>query len=220
MEIEPLKDMGVDQAVSRLGTPYSTVAAEDRLVDRYAGRVPDLLLDIWRAVGFSGYADGLLWLCNPEDWKPAVDEWTYGLKLPFCDDWIPFTRTAFGKMTMWGTRTGRSLTIDSQNGLVIPIDQTENMADELDINLQILVAIDTDTELLGLWDEDGEDDKPMFRRVRKRLGGLDASTMYGCVPAVGLGGSFTPRGMGIVNAVDHVRFLSTVTQRQVMNWRF
>ncbi|MFI1238812.1 GAD-like domain-containing protein [Nocardia salmonicida] len=75
MEIEPLKDMGVDQAVSRLGTPYSTVAAEDRLVDRYAGRVPDLLLDIWRAVGFSGYADGLLWLCNPEDWKPAVDEW-------------------------------------------------------------------------------------------------------------------------------------------------
>ncbi|MFE6922455.1 GAD-like domain-containing protein [Nocardia sp. NPDC057663] len=220
MEIEPLNSVGLEQAISSLGSPYATVAAENSAIDGYAGRVPELLLDIWRTVGFSGYAEGLLWLCNPEEWQPAVDEWISGLKLPFHDDWIPFTRTAFGKLTMWGNRTGRSLTIDPQNGFIVPIDQSGNMADELDVKLQILVAIDTDAELLELWDEDGDDDKPMFRRVRKRLGGLDASTMYGCVPAVGLGGSFTPRGMEVVNAVDHVRFLSTVTQRQVMNWKF
>ncbi|MFD6393251.1 T6SS immunity protein Tdi1 domain-containing protein [Nocardia sp. NPDC060259] len=56
--------------------------------------------------------------------------------------------------------------------------------------------------------------------MRKKLGGLDVATMYGYVPAVGLGGSFMPGGREIVNAVDHVRFLSTVTPRQVMNWKF
>ncbi len=212
--------IGLEKALSSLGEPYEMIASDSDLIDRYVGRVPSILIDIWRTAGFSGYADGLLWLCNPEEWQSAVDDWVYGLDLPFYDDWIPFTRTAFGKMTMWGTGTGRSLTIDPQNGLVIPVDQTDSMTDELDIDLQILVAIDTDPELLDLWDEDGDDDKPMFRRVRKRLGGLNASTMYGCVPAVGLGGSFTPRGMGVVNAVDHVRFLSTVTERQVMNWKF
>ncbi|MGW6426794.1 GAD-like domain-containing protein [Nocardia sp. NPDC055053] len=217
MEVEPVSELGLERVVSRLGEPYAIVPAEDRVVDRYAAMVPDLLLDVWRAVGFSGYADGLLWLCNPEEWQPAVDEWVAGLRMPFHDEWVPFTRTAFGTMTMWGRETGKSLTIVPQSGFVIPVDRSKDMIEELDINLQILVALRSDVDML---DEDGDDDKPLFRRLRKKLGGLDAATMYGCVPAVGLGGSFTPRGMEIVNAIDHVRFLSTVTPRQVMNWKF
>ncbi|MFD3428597.1 GAD-like domain-containing protein [Nocardia fluminea] len=207
----------LEQVLERLGKPYAPVAAEDRVVDRYEGVVPDLLLDVWRTVGFSGFADGLLWLCNPEEWQPAVDEWISGVTLPFHDDWIPFTRTAFGGMSLWGKRTGQSLTIEPRNGFIVPIDQPEMMSSELNIDVQILVGLDPDTEML---DEDGDDGKPMLRRLHKRLGGLDSSTMYGCVPIPALGGSFTPRGMQVVNAVDHVRFLSTVMQRQVMNWKF
>ncbi|GAD82945.1 GAD-like domain-containing protein [Nocardia asteroides] len=57
--------------------------------------MPGLLLDIWREIGFPGYVDGLFWLCNPEEWQPAVDDWIEGLWLPFDDEWVPFTRTAF-----------------------------------------------------------------------------------------------------------------------------
>ncbi|MEV0079738.1 T6SS immunity protein Tdi1 domain-containing protein [Nocardia neocaledoniensis] len=120
-------------------------------------------------------------------------------------------------MSLWGKRTGQSLTIESRNGFIVPIDQPDMMCSQLNIDLQILVGLDPDVELL---DEEGDDNKPMLRRLRNRLGGLDSSTMYGCVPIPELGGSFTPRGMQIVNAVDHVRFLSTVTPRQVMNWKF
>ncbi|MFC9967978.1 GAD-like domain-containing protein [Nocardia ignorata] len=217
MEIESVNDIGLDEVLARLGSPYFSIEAEDRIVEKYVGVVPDLLIDVWRAVGFSGFADGLLWLCNPEEWESALDEWIDGLDLPFRDEWVPFTRTAFGNMTMWGRRTGESLTIDPQNGFVVPVDRSATMNDELEVKLQVLVALNSDVDLL---DENGDDDKPMFRRVSKMLGALDASTMYGCVPAVGLGGSFTPPGMKIVNAVDHVRFLSTVTPRRVMDWEF
>ncbi|MGW5440952.1 GAD-like domain-containing protein [Nocardia asteroides] len=217
MEIESVNDFGLEQALSRLGKPHSIVAGESGVIERYRGVVPDLLLEVWREVGFSGFAKGLLWLCNPEEWQPVVDEWITGLSLPFRDEWVPFTRTAFGTVTMWGKRTGVSLTIDPQNGFVVPVDQTETMVDDLETRLQILVALKSDPDML---DENGDDGRPLFGRLYKKLGELDDSTMYGCVPAVGLGGSFTPRGMEIVNAVDHVRFLSAVTPRRVMNWKF
>ncbi|MFD3706539.1 GAD-like domain-containing protein [Nocardia sp. NPDC058658] len=217
MAVESLKNIGLERVLADLGDPYMTVEADVDAVDQYVGMVPDLLLDVWRTVGFSGYAGGLLWLCNPAEWQPAVDDWISGLDMPFYDEWVPFKRTAFGTMTMWGKMTGKSLTIVPQEGFIIPVDRSGDMVDEIDVIMQILAALDSDTEML---DTKGDDDKPMFQRVRKRLGGLDASTMYGCVPVVGLGGSFTPRGMGIVKAVDHVRFLSTVTPRQVMNWKF
>ncbi|MGM7646434.1 GAD-like domain-containing protein [Nocardia sp. JW2] len=220
MEVESVIEVGVDRVVSKLGIQFSSVPAPASTIDKYVGAVPSLLIDVWRSVGFSGYADGLLWLCNPDEWLPVVDEWLFGLDLPFYDEWVPFTRTAFGRMTMWGKRTGRSLTIEPRNGFIVPVDQSHDMVDELDIQLQILVALNTNAVIVDRLDESGDDGKPMFRRVRTRLGDLDASTMYGCVPAVGLGGSFTPRGVQIVNAVDHVRFLSTVTPRQVMNWKF
>ncbi|MGW5440953.1 GAD-like domain-containing protein [Nocardia asteroides] len=59
------------QVIGHLGKPCSTVPAEDRVVDRYSGIVPELVQDVWRVAGFSGYADGLLWLCNPEEWQPG-----------------------------------------------------------------------------------------------------------------------------------------------------
>ncbi|GEM34005.1 hypothetical protein NN3_50120 [Nocardia neocaledoniensis NBRC 108232] len=217
METKPLSQLRIERVLVNLGNPYATVPAEDRIVDRYSGVVPTLLQGVWKAAGFSGYADGLLWLCNPEEWQPVVDEWISGLRLPFRDEWVPFKRTAFGTMTMWGKNTGKSLTINPKDGFVIPVDRSADMGDELDIDLQILAALDSD---FGSLDVDGDDGKPLFGRLRKKLGGLTDATMYGCVPAVGLGGSFTPRGMEIVNAVDHVRFLSTVTPRQVMNWKF
>ncbi|MEV6656576.1 GAD-like domain-containing protein [Nocardia fluminea] len=215
MKVEPLSDIGLEQALHRLGKPYMAAEPAGCTAEMFSGIVPDLLLDVWRAVGFSGYADGLFWLCDPDEWQPAVDDWISGVELPFRDEWTPFARTAFGRITLWGKNTGRSLTIVPQDGFIIPVDQSLNMVDDLDVAIQLLVALRSDNEML---DEEGDDNKPLFRRLNKRLGGLNSSTMYGCVPAVGLGGSFTPRGMAVVNAVDHVRFLSTVTQRQVMNW--
>ncbi|MFC6011502.1 GAD-like domain-containing protein [Nocardia lasii] len=212
-----MKNIGLERVLADLGDPCMSVTADHCIIDKYIGVVPDLLLDVWRTIGFSGYAEGLLWLCDPAEWQPVVDDWISGLDMPFHDEWVPFKRTAFGTMTMWGKETGKSLKIVPQEGFVIPVDRSDSMHDELDIIVQILAALDSDIEML---DTRGDDDKPMFRRVRRRLGGLDSSTMYGCVPAVGLGGSFTPKGMQIVNAVEHVRFLSTVTPRQVMNWKF
>ncbi|MFI1238813.1 GAD-like domain-containing protein [Nocardia salmonicida] len=217
MGVEALSKIGVEQVLARLGAPYSVVPADNHIVDRYSGIVPDILLDVWRSAGFSGYSDGAFWLCNPDEWQPAVDDWLYGLELPFDDEWVPFTRTALGSVSLWGRRTGRSLSFYPHNGFVIPNDRSEMMDTEYGKCAQILVGANPDP---AKTDFDGDDGKRMFRRLCKRLGKVDSSTMYGCVPAVGLGGSFTPKGMQIVKAVDHVRFLSTVTPRQVMNWKF
>lgn len=101
------------------GAPtYSHAVASDRF-DQFEDLVPDLLSTFWREFGFSGFGNGLFWLCDPVAWQPAVDAWTRDLELEMgTDRWLAVCRSAFGRMQLWGRRTGMSLTITPYRGRV------------------------------------------------------------------------------------------------------
>lgn len=52
----------------RKEVPISSIA-------RYRGRLPDQLLTYWEVYGWSGYADGLFWTVDPQEFEPIVTEW-------------------------------------------------------------------------------------------------------------------------------------------------
>lgn len=204
-----------DEFTRKWGAPIAsrTVAAER--FERYRDVVPDLLLTFWEEFGFAGFGDGLLWLCDPVAWQPAVDAWTRGLNLAMGDDeWIAVCRNAFGAMELWGRRTGMSLTITPHRGWVLPCDRSRRMSSEIGRDDQIYAAMMVpDRRSLDVRGDDGE---PLFEQVLALRGPVGPDTMYGFVPARALGGSLRADRVEIFDAEVHMQVLSDLTPREVL----
>lgn len=205
-----------DEFVEVWGAPTSAQPAAPDRVDQFQGVVPDLLLTFWRELGFSGFGDGLFWLCDPVAWQPAVDAWTRDLELEMgADQWIAVCRSAFGRMQLWGRRTGMSLTITPYRGWVLPTDRSDRMASSDDRDDQIYAAlVAPDKQSL---DVTGDDGQPLFDRVLTLHGPVGPDTVYGFVPVPALGGALRAERVEIFDADVHLQLLSDITPRQVMN---
>ncbi|MCC3317060.1 GAD-like domain-containing protein [Nocardia africana] len=205
----------VSDITDHWGQPSFASPVPTQRFEAYAGLAPGFLLQLWRELGFAGFRKGMLWLCDPVQWQDTVDEWTKDLEPPFGDDsWIAVTRSAFGRMTLWGQRTGMSLTIVPDRGWIFPTDQSHYMEDEFDRDMLVytsLLATDEDTI-----DPAADDDKPLFKRVLKKLGPTSHDTMYGFVPATALGGPILPNHVEIMDAAVHMHLLSQLSPRTVM----
>ncbi|MEV0356385.1 GAD-like domain-containing protein [Nocardia sp. NPDC050697] len=205
----------VDRITEQWGRPTSFHAAPPERFEMFAGVVPDFLLEVWRELGFSGFRKGLFWICDPVVWQPTVDEWTPDLTLPFEETrWVAVSRTAFGRLVLWGERTGLSLTVVPYSGMIFPVDKSQGMVDSFERDLQIITYFTA--PLTDVLDPDGDDDRPLFKRVLKRLGPVDVDTMYGFVPASALGGAMLPENVEIVDAEVHLQILSELTPRALM----
>ncbi|WP_168175972.1 GAD-like domain-containing protein [Mycobacterium sp. ST-F2] len=204
-----------DEFVRKWGVPTVSSRAPDERLEQYRDVVPELLLTFWREFGFAGFGNGLFWLCDPVAWQPAVDTWTAGLNLAMGDDsWLAVSRSAFGRMQLWGQRTGMSLTITPYSGWVRPNDRSHRMSTSVRRNGQIYAALFApDTTSL---DVIGDDDQPLFGRVLARQGPVGPDTMYGFVPALAVGGSLLPDRVEIFDADVHMQLLSELTPRQIL----
>ena len=85
--------------LAELGSVAGAAPVPEERLDEFSDKLPPLLIDLWRTVGFAGFGDGKLWLCDPVAWRVPVDAWTRDL--PGKDQWHAVTRGAFGKLTLW-----------------------------------------------------------------------------------------------------------------------
>lgn len=95
----------------------------DKHFEYFRGKVPDKLLEYWRAYGFAGYGKGIFWTTDPDDYAEALNAWLYGTEFYGKDHYYVIGRSAFGNLTLWGTRTGRSLTINCASAMIFPTDK-------------------------------------------------------------------------------------------------
>lgn len=58
-------------SIDRRDVPASTI-------ERYRGKLPDQFLSYWQEHGWCGYADGLFWTVDPEEYEPVLDAWIGG----------------------------------------------------------------------------------------------------------------------------------------------
>ena len=186
--------------------------ALDRL-EKFRGKLPDQLLNYWRQYGWSGYGKGLFWLVDPDEFEPALEAWIGDMPFMKRDSYYVIARSAFGDLFLWGTKSGRSLTVKSSWGMIFPKDDTDEIAAGRANQLIQTFFVAMDKKRLEQMDHL---DKPLFERALKFLGPLASDEMYGFEPALAAGGKADLKNLRKVKAVEHMVMLAQLGERKIM----
>jgi hypothetical protein len=190
-----LEKMG--PAFDRQYVPHSTI-------DRYKGKLPDQLLTYWKEYGWCGYADGLFWTVNPQDYEPVLEAWIGDTPFMGKDSYHIIARGAFGDLYLWGEKTGHTLTISPLISLAIPHSLP-------------IASMDKQTQwFFGNCGREENDFEDYFASALKKYGKLTAKEMYGFVPAMAMGGSGEFDQLQKVSAIEHLVFLAQLSDLRVL----
>jgi hypothetical protein len=175
-------------------------------IERYRGKLPNQLLAYWEEHGWAGYADGLFWTVNPQEYEAVVEAWIGNTAFMAEDVFHIIARGAFGKLYVWGVRTGYALKIFAPGSFCIPAIEPSPI-DDMDFEMQIF---------FGGITRKGNDFVDMFAPAFERLGVLKHDEMYGFVPALALGGACEPEYLQKVKAVEHLVLLAQLAPLEVI----
>jgi hypothetical protein len=180
-----MRDEDFEVFIDEFGEATHRVKVPEEAIVKWREKLPDQLLTYWKDEGWCGYANGLFWIVNPEDYEDLVDEWLENTSLEEIDAFHVVGRTAFGDLYVCGERTGVSLTINCllNTILALPKDLKPKSQEDLDWSVKSFIGLTVDE--CDLKDESGT---PLFERAVAKLGPLESDEMYGFEPALVLGG--------------------------------
>lgn len=181
----------------------SPIKIEAIRLEEYKNVLPQAMLDFWSEVGWSGYANGMMWSTDPEEFKPALAAWLDGSNLLSQDKYIVIARGAFGKLFVWGKTMGLTIIINPLISSITTVEPTLE-AEESDSAISAFF-LSKDKED---FDFDDQKDKPIFARALKKLGPLKSDEMYAFEPALGMGGTAKIENLVKVKMIEHLVLLS------------
>ncbi len=196
-----LEDFG--PAIEKRHVPPSSV-------ERYRGKLPDQLLAYWQEHGWSGYADGLFWTVNPQEYEPVLDAWIGETPFMEEDAYHLIARSAFGDLYLFGEHHGKKLHIVAPDSRMLPPRKGIQ-----DLNLSIRTFFGSQSR--NACDFSDARGTRLFPPALKILGRLAPDEMYGFVPALALGGTATLEHLQKVKAVEHLVFLAQLSELRVMD---
>ncbi len=195
------------------GPAIQSRKAPPESIAKYHGKLPDKLLEYWQEFGWCGWAKGLFWMVNPEEWEVVMEAWIGDTDLAKLDDYHVFARSAFGELYLWGKKSGQSLRINPTDGWIFPNDETEEI-EKRGENRQLQLCFSSFTR--DHIDMKDANDKLLFERSLNKLGPLDHDTVYGFEPALALGGPCRLENLKKLNAFVHLEILAGLCERRVM----
>lgn len=191
---------GFGPQIQRREVPLSSI-------ERYRGRLPDQLLEYWKEFGWSGYAMGLFWVVDPQEYEGVLVEWLSGSQFEGKDDFHVIALNAFGDLSIWGEKFGYAFTIASPVSYVVPRQSFTVLPDDMDREVQYFFLTQN---------RDYEDTYDLFEEAHAELGELEYGQMYGFVPALALGGAVVVENLQKVSAVEHLTFLAQLDELGVL----
>jgi len=174
-------------------------------IERYRGKLPDQLLTYWDEHGWCGYADGLFWTVNPQEYEPALDAWIGDTPFMEQDAYHIIARSAFGKLYFWGEKTGGALQLSAPGAFCIPA--MVSSTDDMDFRMRVF---------FGTQSRSANDFEELFVPAMKQLGRLNHDEMYGFVPALAIGGTASLAHLQRVKAVEHLVLLAQLAPLEVI----
>jgi hypothetical protein len=168
-----------------------TLATQD-ILDKYAGKIPEDLFELWEQQGFGKYNDGLLELINPEDFNPTL--WTW-LGKEF-DNYVPIAMSAYGDLFYY-----RKLTETDEDVCYLNVHyrKIETCFWSLDgFFNDYLIDPDIIDEILR---------RELFVKALKKYRKLDKGEIFYFSPALALGGSEDIKCIEKGNALVHLDLL-------------
>jgi hypothetical protein len=103
-----MRDENFEVFIDEFGEATHRVEVPVASIEKWRGKLPDQLLTNWQEEGWCGYANGLFWTVDPDDYEDIVDEWLEDIPLEQLDAFHVIARTAFGDLYLWGEKTGAS----------------------------------------------------------------------------------------------------------------
>lgn len=183
-------------------THRSAVSASD--IAAWREVLPDQLLKYWEEEGWCGYADGLFWTVNPSDFEDIKNEWLKDTPLERLDKFHVIARTAFGKMFLWGEKTGNSVVISPYTNVISGLEKNlQREIDDPDFYIRTFFGFLTKNRC-DVKDEDG---RKLFERALKKLGPLQSDELFGFEPALVLGERIDLNNIRKLNADVHLTIL-------------
>jgi hypothetical protein len=190
--------------VSAMGEAISHKAVPENSMQKYKGKLPDALLRYWAAEGWCGYADGLFWTVNPDDYAHILTMWLEGTKFEKVDRYYVIGRSAFGDLYAWGEKYGRKLTVSCSANYVFALEsEVGSRCKDADLEIQSFFSM-CDREGFDMEDNQGDF---LYDRALKKLGSLDESEMYGFEPALVAGGAVSLDSLVKVNLDVHLTII-------------
>lgn len=200
-----LNEKGFGPAMRKKEVPESKL-------NKFRGKLPEVLLEYWRQYGWCGYGEGIFWTVDPDEWEEELEAWIGDTPFMEQDSFYVIARSAFGELILWGTNTGQSLKVVPIYGGIFPAFDVEKFQRRgPDTALQLFFG-STSRTTYDLEDDHG---RSLFELALSKLGPLDHDTMYGFVPALALGGELRAENLQKVEAHAHLRILSETSDRQI-----
>lgn len=200
-------DEYIQKFLDKFGAQISRREVPVSSLERYRGRLPNQLLEYWDELGWSGYAAGLFWIVNPQEYEEALGFWLKGTWLEGKDIFHVIARSAFGELFLWGEKFGGSITITPLDSYAIVCNEFTTPPEDLNFDIKCFFAF------LG---KPARDFDEMFDEALGKLGPLEATQIYGFVPALALGGARQVSNLQIVSAVEHLTFLAQLDELEVL----
>lgn len=199
-----MRDEDFEVFIDEFGEATRQIEVPDEAISKWRGKLPDQLLTYWKEEGWSGYANGLFWIVNPDDYEDLVDEWLEDTSLEQIDAFHVIGRTAFGDLYVCGERTGVSMTISCPINTIFALPQDLKPKSQEDRNWSIRSFIGLSTSECDLKDESGA---PLFERACAKLGPLEYDEVYGFEPPVILGGKMRLENLAKLKLDVHLTIL-------------
>ena len=159
-------------------------AMPEEVIEKYAPKVPDELVELWKQYGLGFLLDGYLKIINPEEYVEFVQKTYFRGDLS-----IPVFITAFGDI----------ITLEEGDYLRIVEYKEENFITILENMYYFL--------------EDLKDyfDIPLYEEAVKEYGNLEYNQCFGFVPLLVLGGKRALTNIDKVGIEEHLELITQIT---------
>ena len=213
---EFILDEDFDYFLEKFDQPDWQQPVDQPTLEYYRGKLPDRLLFYWEKMGFCRFKQGLFWMVNPADYEDELALWLgeYILKQ---DNYYVIARSGFGKLYVWGEKTGLAYEITPTRGWVY---QEEGDAKDIkegleNFHLTSFFAF----RKLDYTDMKDNNNKPLFDRCVKKFGALEYDEMFGFVPALAISDNASIKNIDKMNIFVHLNLLPDLIEIQYIDFK-
>lgn len=199
-----MRDDDFEVFIEEFGEASHRIDVPAEAIQRWQGKLPDQLLAYWKEEGWSGYANGLFWIVNPDDYEDLVDEWLEDTGLEQIDAFHVIARTAFGDLYVCGERSGVSMTISCPINAIFALPKDLKPKNKVDQDWSVRAFIGLSVSECDLKDESG---RQLFEPALNKLGPLEPDEVYGFEPAIVMGGKMRLENLAKLKIEQHLTIL-------------
>ena len=192
----------------QFGPIIASSPLNDEVDNYFSGKLPNRLLRYWREYGFAGFAQGLFWTVNPNDYQDLLDNWLAQTMLWERENFYVIARSAFGELYIRGDKSNSTTVIDPHLNTILPGDfeNSPPTYEQQERGAGIFFEIKNKEYV----DYDDQSNKGLFQRCLKKYGMLEQDEMYTFSTPLALGGSADINNIKKVKILEQLSILRDI----------